>query len=170
MLKRISITGPESTGKSWLAKQLAKYFNTVYVPEYSVEYLEEFGPSYTIIDVEKIARGQIKKENKLASEASKLLFCDTDILVNKIWCEVVFKEVPEWIEQQLEKHRYDLYLLCMPDLKWEESPFRENPFDREKLFEFYEKELIRMEVNYGIVNGNGDQRFENALKFVTAII
>ena len=170
MLKRVSITGPESTGKSWLAKQLATYFNTVYVSEYSVEYLEEFGPTYTIIEVEKIAKVQIEKVNKLATEASKLLFCDTDILVNKIWCEVVFKEVPEWIHQQLEKHRYDLYLLCSPDIQWVDGPFRENPLNREDLFNIYEKELIRMGVNFGIVNGNGDQRFENALKFVTAII
>lgn len=170
MLKRISITGPESTGKTWLAKQLADHFNTVYADEFSIEYLEKNGASYTKSDIEKIARGQLQKENKLARGASKILFCDTDLLVNKIWCEVVFKEVPEWIKQQLEKHRYDLYLLCYPDIQWEVGPFRENPGNREELFKLYKNELDRMGVNYKVVKEMGEQRFKNALKFVSEII
>ncbi|MBK7030628.1 MAG: ATP-binding protein [Bacteroidales bacterium] len=38
---RIAITGPESTGKSWLAEQLAEYYGTVWVPEFAREFLEQ---------------------------------------------------------------------------------------------------------------------------------
>lgn len=170
MIKRVSITGPESTGKSWLAKQLAKHYQTAYVDEYSVEYLKKFGASYTIKDVELIAQGQLEKENKLAKSAFKLLFCDTDLLVNKIWSQVVFKEVPEWIEYQLKNHHYELFLLCSPDISWEEGPFRENPDNRKELFKLYENELKRMGANFKVVKGSGFLRFENALKFVSEII
>jgi NadR type nicotinamide-nucleotide adenylyltransferase len=169
MLKRISITGPESTGKSSLARQLANHYKTVCVEEYSVEYLEKHGAAYTIEDVKKIAQRQLEKENKRAKDASGLLFCDTDVLVNKIWCEVVFKEVPEWVEQQFEKHRYDLYLLCSPDIKWEEGPFRENPLNRDELFILYKNELDRVKANYRVVEGTGLKRLENAIKFVKKI-
>ena len=57
MLK-IAILGPESTGKSTLAEQLAKYFGTDFVPEYSREYLKDFAGQYQIDDVVKIAQGQ----------------------------------------------------------------------------------------------------------------
>ena len=37
-LKKIAIIGAESTGKSWLCERLAKYFNTIWVPEYARKY------------------------------------------------------------------------------------------------------------------------------------
>jgi len=83
-IKRIAITGPESTGKTWLAKNLAAYFHTVYVPEYAVEYLLEHGPAYTLKDIENIAKGQLELEEQYVQKAGGLLFCDTDLLVCKI--------------------------------------------------------------------------------------
>lgn len=84
MLKKVAVTGPESTGKSKLAEGLAKHFNTTYVPEYSREYLKEIGTSYTLEDVLNIARGQLASERKYQRLANRFLFCDTDMLVNKI--------------------------------------------------------------------------------------
>jgi NadR type nicotinamide-nucleotide adenylyltransferase len=169
MPKRISITGPESTGKSWLAKRLAEHFKTAWVHEYSVDYLTDHGAEYSIEDVVEIAKGQLELEENYVSSASGLLFCDTDILVSKIWCQVVFNQLPEWIDKNLKSHKYDLYLLCFPDLSWEDAPFRENPDNRDFLFGLYEKELISLDANYRIVNGQGEQRFINALNFVSEI-
>ena len=169
MLKRISITGPESTGKSVLAGQLAGYFHEPFVPEYAREYLQNKGTEYTLEDVLNIARGQLALENQTAEKADKLLFCDTDILVTKIWCSVRFGKVPGWIEEQFLKHKYDLYLLCFPDLPWEPDPLRQNPGDRDKLFELYEKELKQSGMNYRIVSGQGNERLEKAVTFVQEI-
>lgn len=38
---KIAIYGPESTGKTTLAKQLATHFNTVWAPEFARDYLQE---------------------------------------------------------------------------------------------------------------------------------
>ncbi|MEJ2595843.1 MAG: ATP-binding protein [bacterium] len=166
MLKRIAITGPESTGKSTLSRQLSRHYHTVWVSEYAVDYLAEYGPDYTLEDVLKMAKGQLEHENDLAHVATKRLFCDTDLLVFKIWCDVVFGEVPAWIEEQLESHIYDLYLLCSPDIPWRPGLFRENPNDREYLFQLYLRQLAARNLNYKIIEGKGMERLANALSFV----
>jgi NadR type nicotinamide-nucleotide adenylyltransferase len=170
LLKRVSITGPECTGKSWLAKKLAEFYRTSWVPEYSVEYLQKKGGAYTVDDILQIVRGQLLAEEKIAKSASSILFCDTDVLVNKIWVEVVFKKVPGYIEKKLIEHKYDIYLLCAPDIPWQPGPFRENPQDRWKLFHKYEDELKKHRFKYRIVTGDGDERFQNAVNFVEDIL
>jgi NadR type nicotinamide-nucleotide adenylyltransferase len=170
LLKRISITGPECTGKTWLAKRLSTYYKTTWVPEYAVEYLQKKGAEYNREDILKIAKGQLYDEELKAKEAEGILFCDTDLIVNKIWSQVVFKEVPEWISDKVKKHQYDLYLLCFPDIEWRPSPFRENPTDRHRIFSIYEIELQRNEFNYRVVKGEGESRFENAVKFVEELL
>ena len=169
-LKRIAITGPESSGKTWLARKLAGHYHTVAVPEFAVEYLSEYGPAYTLRDIENIAKGQLQLEAYYAEKAEKVLFCDTDLIVCKIWSQVVFKSVPGWIESQVKHHRYDLYLLCAPDLPWQPGPFRENPEDRDYLFELYQQELENHGFPFAIVRGKGNERLENAVKFVETLL
>ncbi|MEE4260976.1 MAG: ATP-binding protein [Bacteroidales bacterium] len=166
MPKRISITGPESTGKSELAANLARHYKTVYVPEYSREYLKDIGTDYSLEDVLKIAQGQLASEMKYLDMTNQYLFCDTDMLVAKIWCREVYKKVPEWIERMLVEHPYDLYLLCYPDLEWQPDVLRENPENREYLFEQFVKELEHYNFNYRVVKGQDSERLKNAITFV----
>ncbi len=170
MLKRVAITGPESTGKTELAEWLSNAYQTLWVPEYAREYLEINGPDYLMEDVVAIAHGQLSREDAVAKNARKVLFCDTDLLVTKIWCEVVFGTCPEWIEQRFLAHRYDLYLLCYPDIPWEPDPLRENPDNREELFELYLKTLKDYKLPFHVVKGLGNVRFENARTFVDEIL
>ena len=89
-LKKIAVTGPESTGKSMLAQQLADHYRTVWVPEYSRVYLLQTEGKYNYGDILKIARGQKKSEKALSDIARRVMFSDTELLVTKIWCEVKF--------------------------------------------------------------------------------
>lgn len=170
MIKRISITGPESTGKSKLAVDLAKHYQTVYVPEYSREYLKDIGTNYSLDDVLNIAKGQLFTEAQFMQLANQVLFCDTDPLVSKIWCNEVFSQCPEWIESKVIEHRYDMYLLCYPDIEWEPDVLRENPDNRKYLFDLYIKELEYFKFNYRVVNGKGSERLKNAIKFVNGLL
>ena len=61
---KVAILGPESTGKSSLAKSLAEHFNTDWVPEYAREYVENLAGTYTYEDVCTIAKKQIEQEIK----------------------------------------------------------------------------------------------------------
>lgn len=170
MVKRVAITGPESTGKSWLAKKLAMHYHTVWVDEYAREYLKKNGADYCYEDIVKIARRQKQKEQQLLSKANKLIFCDTEPMVTKIWSEVVFGTVDKWIEQEIIANPYDLYLLCYPDLPWEPDPLRENPDNRTALFELYQQEFSSRGYNFRVVKGTGKERFNNALLFVNALM
>jgi len=166
MVKRIAITGPESTGKTELAQHLAKVFNEPWVPEFARDYLEIYGPEYSLRDVEIMAKGQLLEEDRMAAKANRFLFCDTDFTVLKIWCEVVFGKCPDWIDQMFRRHRYDLYLLCYPDLIWQPDPLRENPDNRLELFLLYQKALEENGVKYVVVDGLGTERMEKAISFV----
>lgn len=166
MLRKIAITGPESTGKSVLAANLAKFYGTHWVPEYAREYLELNGPEYKEEDILFIAKGQLERETLALSHTSGFLFCDTEFLVTKIWSEVKFKRCHPWIREQVENHQYDLYLLCDIDLPWESDPLREHPEMRNELFDLYYNELRYRSFPFFVVNGFGDNRLKNAIEII----
>jgi len=162
---RISITGPESTGKSWLAKQLAEHYKTQWVPEYARKYLNEINRPYAYDDILVIAKMQFEEENA-AAEKTDLLFCDTDFCVTSIWCKVKYGKCHKWITSKLEQNNYSLYLLCDIDLSWQYDPLREHPEMRSELFGMYRNLLEEKRFNYRIVSGTGEERLRNAIVFV----
>ncbi len=172
MIIRIAITGPESTGKSMLARKLAGHYKTIWVPEYAREYIDQLASPYSEKDILAIAKGQLEreKEAELALKNSyrhePFLFCDTEFLVTKIWSEVKFGRCDPWILNQLETHVYDLFLLCNIDIPWEYDPQREHPEMREQLFNLYYEELLERNLNFRVVSCLGEERLKNAIKFI----
>ncbi|MFD1873570.1 AAA family ATPase [Hymenobacter bucti] len=157
---RISITGPESAGKSTLAAELAAHYGTVFVPEYARTYLEAHGPGYAPADLEAIARGQLAAEDAAAQQATKLLFCDTDLLVIKIWAENAFGTCPAWVEAELAHPRYALTLLLAPDLPWSPDPLREHPDPAQRwhFYNLYRAELVSRGWPFAEISGAPAQR------------
>lgn len=158
---RIAVTGPESTGKSSLVSQLAQHHGCPFVPEYAREYLTNLNRPYTADDVEIIARKQIEQEEAF-SENSNIIFCDTDLLVCRIWMEVVFGACPDWLIAESRNQRYSHTLLMNIDLPWEPDPLREHPHLREELFNRYRTALIEDQRTFTIISGMNEERFENA--------
>jgi nicotinamide riboside kinase len=158
---RIAVTGPESTGKSSIVKQLADYYGCSYVPEYAREYLSHLKRPYTALDVETIARKQIELNDALPSN-SKIIFYDTDILVCRIWMEVVYGACPDWLIAESRKQSYSHTLLMNIDLPWEPDPLREHPHLREEIFTRYRTALLEDQRPFTIISGMNEDRFENA--------
>ncbi|HNW99677.1 MAG TPA: ATP-binding protein [Bacteroidales bacterium] len=163
-LIKIAITGPESTGKSLLTEQLAKHFNTVFVPEYAREYIDHLNRKYEQHDILEIAKTQLKNETKALSIANKFLFCDTEFLVTKIWSEHAYGNCDEWIKEKFKTHKYDLYLLMDIDLPWEYDEQREHPHMRTYFFNWYRTELEKNKLPFVIISGTGIERLNNALE------
>lgn len=163
MIRRIAITGPESTGKSVLAEQLAVHYRTCWVPEYARAYLDQLGRPYEEPDLLRIAEGQLAAEVKAESQASGILFCDTELTVIKIWSEVKYGRCDAGILEMLDSQRYDIYLLCDIDLPWTYDPLREHPDRRRFLFDYYHRELTAMQRPFAVVQGTGSSRLENAV-------
>lgn len=166
MLKKIAITGPESTGKTILAEQLAEYFNTVWVAEYAREYIDQLNRPYEKDDILQIAKTQYQQVKQAATQCDDLLIADTHLFVTKIWSEHKYKECDPWILDHIEKEKFDLYLLCDIDLPWEADPQREHPHLRDYLFDLYKQNLESYNFKYKVVSGEGTERLHNAIRFV----
>ena len=164
MLK-IAIIGPESTGKTVLAGQLAEHFNSLWVPEYARDYVENLKSPYTYEDVCSIAQKQIEQEQEVDNTPSsaEYIFFDTELIITKVWFSYRFGKVPDFLTKQLNSGFFDIYLLCTPDLPWEPDPVREHGDDREYFFNRYKKEIEQTGKPYVIVDGLGDKRFQKAL-------
>jgi NadR type nicotinamide-nucleotide adenylyltransferase len=165
-LAKIAITGPESTGKSMLAGQLADHYRTVWVPEYAREFINNLDRPYNQADILEIAKGQIRSETAICRQASELLICDTELIVTKIWSDVKFGNCDPWILNTIQNHKYNLYLLCDIDIPWAEDPQREHPHLRVHLFSLYKEELQTRKFPFFIVSGLGRDRLENAIRIV----
>ena len=192
MLK-IILTGSESSGKTTLARQLAKYFNMPLVEEYARAFFEKKEtPQYLQEDLMKIAKGQINDELRMMNDESPIthdslpiLICDTDLLTLKIWSNEVFGncslELIQLIDSQLislsspiANHQSTItsyYFLCSPEgVDWADDPLRENPHDRDRLFKIYEKELKFYEKNYSILRGSENKRFDKAVTKINRLL
>lgn len=167
---RIALFGPESTGKTTLAKQLAEYFNTAWAPEFARDYLQEkWEKTAQICDVNDmlpIAYGQTKLENDSLSIANKYLFCDTNLLVTKVFSEVYYNFCDPLLDKAARKHKYDLFFLTDIDVSWEKDDLRDKPEGRESVFAVFKQTL--MEHNKPFITLSGDK--ELRLKKAVAII
>jgi len=167
-IKRIVISGPESTGKTELSIHLAEILGTIYVPEYAREYVENLHRKYTYEDVENIARYQISYEDIYAKRARNILIFDTWLIITKVWFDLVYGKCPEWVISHIKSSRIDLFLVCNTDLPWIPDPVRENGGEkREKLLQLYCDEIKSFGFKYELVEGVGAIRNENALKILS---
>ena len=168
-LKKIAIIGPESTGKSTLSEDLANHFNTLWVPEYARQYLENLGREYEEADLLEIAKGQVALERRLESEANGFLVCDTTLVVIKVWSEHKYGRCHPWILTRLEQMKYDYFLLTDIDLPWEPDPLREHPEMRQYFFEQYHQYLETNTFSYKCISGTRSKRLKLAVKAIADI-
>ena len=159
---KVAIIGPESTGKSTLARELAEQFKGTYVPEYAREYVERKGrKELTYDEVCEIAREQIRSirpKDGLSSISEAVhqaepVFFDTELIVTKVWFDYAFGKVPVWFEEAIRQYPMDVYLLTYPDLPWVPDPARSNGSDeiRQELFHRYESEIQALDIPYYII-------------------
>lgn len=164
-MQKIIITGPESTGKTTLAQQLAQHYQTVWVPEYARDYIDQLNRKYEEDDLLEIAKGQVAREDEIVTKYNpERLVCDTSLLVLKVWSLVKYQRCHPWILEQLDQRKVDLYFLTYFDIPWEADPQREHPHQREKLFQIYERELQNKP--HLIVGGSREERMKTAVQAI----
>ncbi|KPC49190.1 AAA family ATPase [Amantichitinum ursilacus] len=161
-MRKIAIVGPESSGKTTLAQDLAQRLACPWVAEYVREYFAaRADASYDLQDIIEIARGQLAAEH--AAPASTDLVCDTNGLVCKIWAEVRFGVCPPELATLWPAANYALHVLVRPDIPWEPDPLRENPTDRDWLFGLYATALDAAGVPWISVGGSRSERVDAVL-------
>ena len=105
LTRKLIITGPESTGKTTLAKALANKLKVAWLPEYARKHLENLNRPYKFEDVIEMAQIQLKKENEVFKRSSGSLILDTNLLVYKIWIHEKYNHQVDWIEKEIEKSK-----------------------------------------------------------------
>lgn len=169
-MRKIVVTGPESSGKTTLSAALAKHYATVWVPEQSRPFLDTLGRGYVEDDLRAIGEQQLRAEDEI-EEALELLrtplmFCDTDLITIRIWGEEKYGKADPWVKEVTEQRSYELWLLCAPDMPWEPDPLRENPHDRDRLFAVYESTLQALGKSYLVMRGKLEERMAAAVEAI----
>nr|WP_299387101.1 DUF4301 family protein [Allomuricauda sp.] len=174
-LVKVVLFGPESTGKTTLSQQLARQYNTVWVPEYAREYLQNKWNNERKTcepkDLLPIARGQIRLENELTKKASDIVICDTDLLETKVYSEAYYLG---YCDPLLEKYAlansYDLYFLTYIDTPWEPDDLRDKPNERQRMFDYFHDTLKKYDRNFVILKGDKATRLATAIKHIDKLL
>ncbi len=172
---KIVLFGPESTGKTTLSEQLARHYNTVWVPEYAREYLQEKWNNERKTcepkDLLPISVGQMNLENELTSKATDVLICDTDLLETKVYSEAYYiGNCDPILEKYAIENTYNLYFLTYIDIPWEADDLRDKPNEREQMFSYFKQTLEKYGRKFVILKGDKRTRLKTAVEHIDNLL
>ncbi len=170
-LRRVTLFGAESTGKTTLANRLARHFNTVVAPEYGRTYTEIHGQdACSKQDMLKIAKGHLKLRREAERGAHRVLFEDTDPVITSVWSDTLAGGHDKWFDRF--KDYPDLYQLCEIDTPWVKDGVRYfgDPEERKKFHLACEVELKKRGVRFVRISGEPEQRLMSAIAAVDALL
>ncbi len=170
VLRKIVVFGPESTGKTTLAAQLAAHYGTVWVPEFSRFYQEQKGAPCGLSDVIPIAEGQLRWEAEARLQARRLLICDTDILETKVYSEAYNGTCPPWLLAKLGGNLGDFYLLASIDMPWIPDGIRDRPDAREEMYGRFKAELQQWQLPFVAISGDYAERLRQSISAIDTFL
>lgn len=158
-VKRICLLGGESSGKSTLATALAQKHDTLHVAEYGRELWVNQGGHLSYEDLLHIGEVQVAREEETAGRANHYLFCDTSPLTTLFYCleDHGRAEPALWA---LAKRKYDVYVLCAPDIPFDQDGTRRDQAFRQQQHDWYEEQLTAMGAAWVEVRGDVAERVE----------
>ena len=174
-LKKICLIGPESTGKSTIVGNLARNFNTVYIPEYAKAIIDAQQGQFFEKNVTEVAYAQIRTEKALERMTNKIMFCDSDVLTTMFWSKELFGIVPTELEEIAQNQHYSHTFLMYPDTVWVNDTHRQFADTSSQEFRMYtflemEKLLKKYHRKYTILKGNFFEKEDKITKYVKNLI
>ena len=171
----IGLSGKKQSGKTTLSKALARHYNSVWVPEYAREYLQDKWnnerKTCESSDLLPIALGQMRLENKLSQKTNTVLICDTNLLETKVYSEEYYDgDCDPHLNKYAVENNYDLYLLTYIDTPWEADDLRDKPEERLEMFQSFEKALKDYNRPYILLKGDKKERLEKAVKYIDKLL
>ncbi len=171
---RVTLIGPECTGKTWLARGLASHYGVPWSPEHAREYVERHGQSLGYGDVEPIGRGQLAGQDeaimRAAAAGAALVLHDTDLVSTAVYSRHYYGDCPQWIEEQAHERLADLYLLHHVDVAWvADGPQREEPERREELFALFSATLAGLGASRAEIFGEWPERQRRAIAAIDGL-
>jgi len=173
MMKVLVLTGPESSGKSWLAEHIQRRFGGEVVGEYVRHFIDQAQRDTCYADIPAIARGQLAWEDAARARTPGLLILDTHLLSNILWSQTLFGDCPVWLEAELLARRYDLHLLLSPEgVEWVSDGQRCQPLlgERQAFFDASRNWLDRHGQRYEVIEGSWSYRKDRAFEAVERLL
>ena len=125
LITKVVFVGAMSTGKTTICEELAKKYNTVWMPEYGREYWEKHHVNRRITaeQMVEIGRCHIERENKLVNDANRYLFVDTNAITTYMFAmDYQGYVLPELETMALKaQSRYDINFLCCDDIPYDDT-------------------------------------------------
>jgi NadR type nicotinamide-nucleotide adenylyltransferase len=165
-VRRVCVTGSESTGKTTLCERLAARFGAPWVAEYGREYtrlkLRTSGAErWQSAEFVHIAREQQRQEDEAARHSAGLVICDTDAFSTEIWLEryLGVQAVGRWPARD---RPLDLYLLTDPNVPFVADDIRDGEHLRDWMFARFRSELARRGFPFVVLDGSYEARERRA--------
>lgn len=170
-VKKICVFGPDSCGKSTLAIDLAKHYNTSFVPELARSMFEWSNLSLDNLNMnhlEQFGKMQYEAVTSMTHFANKILFCDSDNITTQVYSEVYCGYVTDDVKKY-EIH-YDLFLFLDIDIPYIEEEQRNLGDRRKEMRSRFIKALEERNIDYVLINGTFQERFEKAVRAIGEIL
>ena len=157
-IKLVCFYGPESTGKSVMARSMAETYSTQFVPEVAREIITS--NDFNREDIVMIGRAQVERTFSKARKANEILFCDTDLITTEIYSRYYLGVVPPILYELENMIEYDMYFLFDIDVPWVNDGLRDLGDEqvRVKMFNTFKEELDRRNIVYVSVYGSWEER------------
>ncbi|HNP94310.1 MAG TPA: ATP-binding protein [Cyclobacteriaceae bacterium] len=165
---KVCFYGAESTGKSTMARQMAEYFNTNFVPEVARELVSS--NDFSVEDIIKIGNAQTARIASLEKLANSVLICDTDLITTQIYSKHYLGIVPEVLYELESQVHYDRYFLFDIDVPWVADGLRDLQNQREQMHSIFKNELEIRKIDYVLVRGNWDARYQIVVSEINRLL
>lgn len=165
---KVCFYGAESTGKSTMARQMAEYFNTNFVPEVARELVSS--NDFSVEGIIKIGNAQTARIASLEKLANSVLICDTDLITTQIYSKHYLGIVPEVLYELESLIRYDRYFLFDIDVPWVADGLRDLQNQREQMHSIFKNELEIRKIDYVLVRGNWDARYQIVVSEINRLL
>jgi nicotinamide riboside kinase len=180
----VAVVGPESTGKTTLARRLAEALGGLWVAEGARVYVDRrrargvdavLGPD----DVDGIAHVQIGMQDAAARRATRagypLVVRDTDLVSSVVYARHYVGACPAWVVEAARARRADLYLLCDADVPWtpeagQRDPSGADPHVRAHLRDAFAAAIAELDCRTVWVRGGWAERERAAVAAVRVLL